>query len=287
MKRRLRAPSPALVIALIALFVALGGTSYAAIKLPKNSVGSKQLKKNAVTGVKIKNKAVTAAKINTSGLTVPNATHATSADSATSATNATNATTAANATALGGVAASGYVKNSGAFFLPTGHANWQQFNSTDTDKVTRFTDTQAFTATATGPESFRLDPTVPSSLYGQELALSGIRMCYQASAAASITDVFLELNTEATSAPGTLVVLKQDATTRTDAACRVYSATAPVALASDNQISVFLDATFTNTTTALFLGTVTAILQPTSTVAALTKAPGTKVAPGAAGSAPR
>jgi hypothetical protein len=82
MKRRLRAPSPALVISLIALFVALGGTSYAAIHLPKNSVGAKQLKKNAVTGPKIKNHAVTAGKINTSGLTVPNAVHATSAGSA-------------------------------------------------------------------------------------------------------------------------------------------------------------------------------------------------------------
>jgi hypothetical protein len=287
MKRRLRAPSPALVIALIALFVALGGTSYAAIKLPKNSVGSKQLKKNAVTGVKIKNKAVTASKINTSGLTVPNATHATSADSATSATNATNATTAANATDLGGVAASGYVKNSGTIYIPTGHANWQQFNSTDNDKVSRFTDTQAFTATATGGESFRFDPITPSSLYGQKLAFSGVRMCYQASAAASITHVFLEINTEATSSPGTLVVLDEDDTARTDAACRMYSATSPVALSSDNQISIFLDASFTNTTTRLDLGTVTAVLQPTSTVAALTKAPGAKVAPGTDGSAPR
>lgn len=97
MKRRLRAPSPALVISLIALFVALGGTSYAAITLPKNSVGTKQLKKDAVTGVKIKKGAVTAAKINTKGLTVPNALHATSADSATSATSATNATHATSA----------------------------------------------------------------------------------------------------------------------------------------------------------------------------------------------
>ena len=97
-RRRSRAPSPAFVISLIALFVALGGTGYAAIHLPKNSVGTKQLKKNAVTGVKIKNGAVTAAKINASGLTVPNATHATSADSATNATNATNATHATSAT---------------------------------------------------------------------------------------------------------------------------------------------------------------------------------------------
>jgi hypothetical protein len=43
-----------MLVALLSLTVALGGTSYAAIKLPKNSVGSKQLKKNAVTGSKVK-----------------------------------------------------------------------------------------------------------------------------------------------------------------------------------------------------------------------------------------
>jgi hypothetical protein len=35
--------SPAMVVSLIALFVALGGTSYAALKLPANSVGSAQV----------------------------------------------------------------------------------------------------------------------------------------------------------------------------------------------------------------------------------------------------
>jgi hypothetical protein len=38
----------------LALFVALGGTSYAAT-LPRNSVGNKQLKTNAVTSAKIRN----------------------------------------------------------------------------------------------------------------------------------------------------------------------------------------------------------------------------------------
>jgi len=94
----LRRPSPALVVAFVALLIALGGTSYAAFRLPRNSVGTKQLKHNAVTASKIKNGAVTASKINTSGLTVPNALHANSADSATNATNATHATTADNAT---------------------------------------------------------------------------------------------------------------------------------------------------------------------------------------------
>lgn len=51
-------PSPAVIIAFVALLVALGGTSYAALKIPPNSVGTKQLKKKAVGKKQLKNKAV-------------------------------------------------------------------------------------------------------------------------------------------------------------------------------------------------------------------------------------
>ena len=43
------------VLATLAMFIALGGASYAALKLPKNSVGTKQLKRNAVTSAKVRN----------------------------------------------------------------------------------------------------------------------------------------------------------------------------------------------------------------------------------------
>ena len=45
-------------LALIALFVALGGVSYAAVNLPASSVGTKQLKKNAVVSSKVKNQSL-------------------------------------------------------------------------------------------------------------------------------------------------------------------------------------------------------------------------------------
>ena len=63
MQKRRFAPSPAMVVALIALFVALGGTSYAALTLPKNSVGTKQLKDGAVTAAKISSSAGGAVKV--------------------------------------------------------------------------------------------------------------------------------------------------------------------------------------------------------------------------------
>jgi hypothetical protein len=50
-------------IAYLALMVALGGTSYAAINLPANSVGTHQLKTGAVTTNKLANGSVTAKKL--------------------------------------------------------------------------------------------------------------------------------------------------------------------------------------------------------------------------------
>lgn len=42
------------LVAYLALFVALGGTSYAAAKLPRGSVGPQQLRANAVTSAKVR-----------------------------------------------------------------------------------------------------------------------------------------------------------------------------------------------------------------------------------------
>ena len=57
--RRVSLPSPAMALALCALFVALGGASYA-LTLPPNSVGAKQLRARAVTSTKLGTGAVTA-----------------------------------------------------------------------------------------------------------------------------------------------------------------------------------------------------------------------------------
>ncbi len=46
------------VTATLALFIALGGASYAAVRLPANSVGSRQLRANAVTSAKVKDRSL-------------------------------------------------------------------------------------------------------------------------------------------------------------------------------------------------------------------------------------
>jgi hypothetical protein len=56
-------PSPALVVSIIALVVALGGTGYAASKLPKNSVSSGQIKRGAVHNSDLARGAVTSSTV--------------------------------------------------------------------------------------------------------------------------------------------------------------------------------------------------------------------------------
>jgi hypothetical protein len=94
-----------MAVSITALFVALGGTGYAALSFPKNSVGTKQLKNGAVSTAKLKNGAVTKAKLNVAGVTVPNALRAGSASiaiNANRADSASNAGHASNSDQLGG-----------------------------------------------------------------------------------------------------------------------------------------------------------------------------------------
>ncbi len=60
-----RWPSPSLVVALIALFVALGGSGYAAVKIngkniASRSISGKKLKRSAVTAAEVKNRSLSA-----------------------------------------------------------------------------------------------------------------------------------------------------------------------------------------------------------------------------------
>ena len=128
-----------MVVAVVALFVAMGGTTYAVANLPKRSVGTAQLKKGAVHKENIASGAVTASKLakglvgnapaGPSGPTVPiivnqdipsdgvayaskagwadnagKADRASLADKATTATTATSATSAGTATSAGSAA---------------------------------------------------------------------------------------------------------------------------------------------------------------------------------------
>ena len=95
------------VVATLALVLAVGGTSYAAI-----TINGKNLKNRSVAGKKLKKNTVTGTEVRESKLgKVPSATHAddaTRAASAATADTAAGATTSANASKLGGATPESY-----------------------------------------------------------------------------------------------------------------------------------------------------------------------------------
>jgi hypothetical protein len=108
MKRLLsKRPSPALIVALLALFVALGGSSYAAVKIgardiQRGAVGTRAIANNSIRSGDIRNATVSGADVRDDSLTNADIDNtnlsAKSAETAARATTATSASTASNAT---------------------------------------------------------------------------------------------------------------------------------------------------------------------------------------------
>ena len=112
-KRRI---SPAIVISILALFVAIGGTSYAAVKIngkniKKGTVAGKALKKNTITGKQVNEKKL--GKVPTAKL----------ADTATNATNAEGAKTAEDAEKLNGKTAAELASPAAFAYINAGGAD--------------------------------------------------------------------------------------------------------------------------------------------------------------------
>jgi hypothetical protein len=98
---RFRRPSPALVIAVLALVVALGGSAYAVTQINGSTI-----KKRSIPGDRIRNNSLTGTQINEARLgrvnEARNATNSKFALRSSAADSAANALNAGNASALGG-----------------------------------------------------------------------------------------------------------------------------------------------------------------------------------------
>jgi len=115
MRNRIRShwPSPAMVVAVIALIAALGGSAVAdqAVDAAQRvlKINGKQIKKRTIAGNRLKRNTLTGTQIRESRLgKVPAAARADSATNATNATTAQNAATATNALNLAGAPAGAF-----------------------------------------------------------------------------------------------------------------------------------------------------------------------------------
>jgi hypothetical protein len=125
-----RRPSPAMIVALLALFVALGGSSYAAVKIgardiQRGAVGTRAIANNSIRSADIHDATVSGADVKDDSLTnadIDNANlsakRAETAAHATTATRAGNATNADNAGKLDGLDSTDFTRPACA--SPTG-----------------------------------------------------------------------------------------------------------------------------------------------------------------------
>jgi hypothetical protein len=144
-------------IALVALFVALGGTAYAA-GYPPNIIGTLQLKNGSVTSAKISNDTIRGIDVLESSFAkVPKAANADLANNAINAAKAATAAQADNATNLAGKPASAYVGSCLPGSVALG-ASWYAPGMTTTAPVApnRFGGESGFTCSGGTPMLARL-----------------------------------------------------------------------------------------------------------------------------------
>ena len=167
------------VMATIAVFIALGGTGYAAAKIngkniKNKSIAGKKLKNRTITRGKVKRNTLTGAEIAESRLgKVPSAADADNASQADNATHANSADTAGNANLIDGLDSADLARRSdGVGFLvePTG---WTGSGLTKTV----FTGQTFFVKAGAGTALMRLPLSYPTRSNGRPLVITRLRVC--------------------------------------------------------------------------------------------------------------
>ena len=113
----------------------------------------------------------------------------------------------------------------------------------------------------------------PTSVYGRATRLKGVQVCYDATGAGvSLNLVLLTLYNTSPAGSSSIVNSVQDATVRTDKACRKYLFTTPSLTSGSNHAAVYLGATFTDPSQLVLITSVAAILSPSMIPATLNAA---------------
>jgi hypothetical protein len=206
-------------ISLLALFLALGGTSYAALK-----ISGKDVRDGSLTGKDIKRGSVPLDRL--SGQPPAGPTGPAGAAGAPGVPGAPGADGAPGAQGAPGKDASGGL-TPGQLAVTTPPDEWKGSSTTSVagnySSVTRVPG--AIGAVTVGAD-------LPAVLNGRSLTLTGMRLCYDANTGgARITSVELNHRRPVGATGGSVSSLAFDATVRTDSGCVEFPATTPKAIA--------------------------------------------------------
>jgi hypothetical protein len=207
-----RRPGYANVVATLALVVALGGTSYAAVKVTgkdvkNNSLTGKDVKNNSLTGKDLKKQSVPLDRLSGS---LP-----TQLDPGQ------------------------FVPSAGLYTVSVGSGAWEAEGS----GLQRLgTAGRWQSLTASGTAAVMLDPALPTTIAGRPMRLRAVTACWDATLDPDIliTAVFVTTYQQDASGSLTNAVELGDENDHTEKTCKRYEFTSPVVLASNSRVSLHM-----------------------------------------------
>jgi hypothetical protein len=216
------------VVATLALIIAVGGTSYAAVKITgkdvKNgSLSGKDVKDASLTGKDLKKQSVPLDRL--SG-TLPT------------------------------VDPGQFVPSTGLYTVSVGPNAWQSLTS----GLVRINDTfggwKSTTATNTG--TVMLDPALPMTIAGKPMRLRAVTICWDDTAPnLAITDVVVSTYREDVNANFTDINELEDSSDQNSKTCRRYAFSTPVTLEANSRVNLKLSVGWTALDAQLRTGGVT------------------------------
>lgn len=221
MRRLVRRPRYADVVATLALVVALGGTSYAATQLTGRDVKNESLKGNDVKDGSLKSRDVKDGSLTGTDLqkqSVP-----------------LDRLSGRLPTQLD---PDDFVPSRGLHTVSVGPNAWQSLNP-DLGRLGVFGDWRS--ATPGGSTALTLDPSLPTTVAGKPMRLRAVTPCWDDTAAnIVISDVIIATFREDTNFDMTEVVELDDVNDQNSKTCKRYDFTTPVTLGPDSRVNLKL-----------------------------------------------
>jgi|GEM_PF-5097054 len=207
------------VTATLALFIALGGSAYAAVEVTGQDVVD-----GSLTGKDIKKKSVSLDRLRTApkgpqGVAGPKG----------------DPGPAGERGPAGPVDPGQFVSATGLYEVAVGPGGWQSLNT----NLRRSNVFGNWVSTSTDDgATLMLDPALPAKLAGKGMRLRAVTPCWDATANVTISDVIISTFRESATAGVTDVVEQEDPNDHADAICKRYEFAAPVDMAGGRRVSI-------------------------------------------------
>lgn len=226
------------VVATLALFVAMGGVSYAAVTLADGSVTTRKLAANAVTSPKIKDGQVATRDL---------------AQSVRDRLAASYTKTQSDGR---------YLPRAGSVSITEPLTGWAAAVPTAYGVQAQRGNEWLHNLDATDPGTgiYRLGLTTPAKLQGRPVTLQSIELCYSAfKPNTTLTRVtLLDATISGTTSAAAITTPIEDFTIRDDTSCQTYTPSSPLAVDQTHTLTLEVRATFGTTAEWLVVNRVTA-----------------------------